>query len=116
MLYATPRRLGLIEGAWGEVSALGAGQSEEEASDESRPYVPDWPRVTIGSNLSLTEHKLEWLQNCLPPNVLEGYKELGANSVIGLGVQSTLLVTIVCIEEERDNRWPRRLLLIIFFV
>lgn len=48
--------------------------------------------MTIESNLSTVDEKLEWLQNCLSPNVLEGYKELGASFVSGLGVQSTLLV------------------------
>lgn len=40
---------------------LRVGQSEEEVSDGSRPYVPKWPYVTKGSNLSTTEEKLEWL-------------------------------------------------------
>lgn len=57
--------------------------------------------MTIESNLSTTDEKLERLLNCLLPNVLEGYKELGASSVIGLGVQSALLVRSVYIEKER---------------
>lgn len=92
MLNATPRRLGWIEGARVETSATRADHSEEETSEGLRQYVPDWPQVTIGSNLSSAEDKLEWLQSYLPPNVLEGYKELWANSVIGLGVQSALLI------------------------
>lgn len=55
------------------------------------------------SNLSMADKKLEWLWNCLPLKVLEGYKELGASSVIGLGVQSALLVRSVCIEEEKGD-------------
>lgn len=92
VLYATPGRLGRIEGARAEANASEADHSEEEASEGLWPYVPDWPRVIMGSNLSSAEDKLEWLQNCFPPNVLEGYKELGANSVIGLSVQSALLI------------------------
>lgn len=52
-----------------------------------QPYVPEWPYVTKSSTLSSAEVKLEWLQNCVPPNVLEGYKEMGTSSVAGLGVQ-----------------------------
>lgn len=103
MLYAAPVRLGLTKGTRLEANASGAGQSEEETSDESRPYVPDWPRVTRGSTLASAEDKLEWLQNCLPPNVLEGYKELGASSVIGLHVQSALLVRSVKKERRRGD-------------
>lgn len=52
-------------------------------------------------NLSIADEKLEWLLNCLLSNVLEGYNELGAGSVIGLGVQSALLVSVLCKEKER---------------
>lgn len=71
--------------------------------------------MTIGSNLSSAEDKLEWLQSYLPPNVLEGYKELWANSVIGLGVQSALLIRGERIERERRNIWLERPLLMICF-
>lgn len=101
VLCLAPERLGWIEGVREEASASGVGRSEEEVGKGSRPYVPDWPRVIMESNLSSADEKLEWLQNCLPPNVLEGYKELWASSVIGLRVQSALLVRSVCMEEER---------------
>lgn len=92
-------RVGRIEGATVGASTSGAAQSEEEASDGSQPYVPNWPRVTRGSNLATAEDKLEWLQNCLLPIVLEEYMELGASSMIDLGVQSALLVRNGCMEE-----------------
>lgn len=41
------------------------------------------------------------MQNCLPPNTLEGYKELDASSVVSIGVQSTLLGAIFAIQEEQ---------------
>lgn len=96
-----PGRLGRIEGEGKESCKPGAGRSEEEVGEGARLYVPDWPRVTIESNLSMADEKLEWLRNCLPPNVLEGYKELGTSSVIGLGVQLALLVRSMCIEGEK---------------
>lgn len=74
---------------------------KEEAGEEARPYVPDWPQVTIESSQSMAYEKLEWLRNYLPPNVLECNKELAAGSVIGLGVQLALLVRILCIKDER---------------
>lgn len=101
MLCAAPRRLGRLEGTRGETSGLGTVPSEEEASDGSQPYIPEWPHVTRGSNLAKAEAKLEWLQKCLSPNVLEGYKEMGASSVICLGVQSALLEAISAIQAER---------------
>lgn len=101
VLCAAPRRLGQVELTRGETNRVGAGHSEEEASDRSQPYVPEWPHVTKGSNLASAEASSEWLQNCLPPNVLEVYKEMGANSVIGLGVQSALLGAISTIQAER---------------
>lgn len=55
------------------------------------------------SNLLTADEKLEWLRNCLLPNVLEGYKKLGPGSVIGIGVQSALLVRIWCIEEKKQE-------------
>lgn len=39
-----------------------------------------------GSNLASMEARLEWLQNFLPSNGLEGYNEMGASLVVGLGV------------------------------
>lgn len=56
--------------------------------------------MTKGLTLASSETREEWLQNCLPPNVLEGYKELGASSIISLGVQSALLGTISAIQAE----------------
>lgn len=53
---------------------------------------PGWSRVFTNSNLGSAEEKLEWLLNCAPPGVSEGYDVLGAGSVIELGVQSALLV------------------------
>lgn len=70
----------------GETSGAGAGHSEEEPSDGSLPYVPEWPHVMKESNLGTTEARLEWLQNCLPPNVIERYKEGGAVAAVSLGV------------------------------
>lgn len=43
-------------------------------------------------NLGSAEEKLEWLLNCVPPRVREGYDTLGAGLVIELNVQSELLV------------------------
>lgn len=54
-----------------------------------------------GLNFASLEARLEWLQNCLPSNVLKRYKELGANSVISLGVQSTLLGALSAVQAER---------------
>lgn len=100
MLCAAPGKLGMIEKEGGELSAVGAGRSEEKVSEVAQPYVPNWPQVTMGSSLSTTDEKKEWLLNCLPPNILEGYKELGTGSVIGLGVQSVLLVRVLYREKE----------------
>lgn len=76
--------------------------------------------MTKGSNLALAKARLEWLQNCLPPNVLEGYTEMGASSVIGLGLQSAVLGAISAIQAERviskqarhlkDWRWMCKIL------
>lgn len=41
VLCPAPGRLDRIQGVGGEASALGAGRSEEEASEGSWPYVPD---------------------------------------------------------------------------
>lgn len=90
-----------MEGTTVEARDSEVGHSEEETSDGSQPYVPEWLHVTRGSNLATSEVKLEWLQNCLSPNVLEGYKKIGATSVIGLGVHSTLLGAISAIQAER---------------
>lgn len=86
VLCAAPGRLGHVELTRGEASGAGTSHSGEEASDGSQSYLPEWPYVTKGSNLATAEAKLEWLRNCLPPNVLEGYKDMGASLVIGLGV------------------------------
>lgn len=101
VLCAAPGRLGRAELTRGEGSEVGVGHSENEVSDGSQPYVPEWPHVTKGSTLATADTKLEWLQNCLPPNLLEGYKEMGTNSVKGLGVQSALLGAISAIQAER---------------
>lgn len=50
------------------------------------------PQVMTESNLSSVEKILDWLLNCVPSGILEGYEMLGAGSVIGLDVLSTLLV------------------------
>lgn len=92
------RRMGLTRG---ENSGAGMVHSEEVASDGSQPYIPEWPHITKGCNLASLEARLEWLQNCLLPNVLEGYKELGTNAVVSLGIQSALLGAISAIQEER---------------
>lgn len=54
----------------------------------------------------MADEKLEWLLNCLPPTVLEGYNMLRAGSVIGLGFQSALLVSVLCKdnEQQRDTK------------
>lgn len=49
------------------------------------------------------DEKIEWLLNCLPPTVLEGYNMLGAGSVIGLGVQSALLESVLCEDKEKQK-------------
>lgn len=54
-----------------------------------------------GSNLASSEVKLEWLQNCLPPSVMEGYKDWGTSSMVGLGVQSALLGVISAMQAEQ---------------
>lgn len=87
VLCAALGRLGQMELTRKEASGLGTGHSEEEPSDGSQLYVPEWSQVMKGSTLATVEAKLEWLQNCLPPNVLEGYKDMEASSIIGLGVQ-----------------------------
>lgn len=63
-----------------------------EGGEEPQPYVPNWPQVTMNSNLPSAEEKLEWLLNCVQPGVSEGYDTLRAGSVIELGIQSALLV------------------------
>lgn len=93
--------MGRIEGEAGESSAAGAAQAEGNEKEEARPYVPNWSRVTAESNLGTADEKLEWLLNCLPPNVLEGYNTFGAGSVIGLGVQSAMLVAISAVQAHR---------------
>lgn len=91
MLFAALGRLGRVEGERGESSPEGAVHLEEEVGKRARPYVPNWTQVTTESNLSPAYEKMEWLLNCLPPTVLDGYNMLGAGSMIGLDVQSTLL-------------------------
>lgn len=86
MLCAVLGNLGRIEGETGESSATGAAQAGSEGDGGALPYMPNWPRVTAESNLSTADEKMEWLLNCLPPPVLEGYNMLGAGSVVGLGV------------------------------
>lgn len=54
-----------------------------------------------GSNLASSEAKLEWLRNCLPPSIMEGYKDWGASSMVGLGVQSPLLGVISAVQAEQ---------------
>lgn len=61
VLCAAPGRLGRMEGTTVEVSGLGVGHSEEETSDGSQSYVPEWPYVRKGSNLATAEAKLGWL-------------------------------------------------------
>lgn len=77
VLCAGPKRLRRIKGERREANAIEMARSEEEAGEEAQPYVPDWPQVMRESNLSSADEKLEWLQNCLPLNVLEGYKDWG---------------------------------------
>lgn len=96
MLCAAPKRLGRLEGEARESSATGAALAEEGGGKGARPYVPNWPRVTAESSLARADEKLEWLLNCLPPNVLESYNTFKVGSVIGLGVQSTVLVSVLC--------------------
>lgn len=95
MLCAVLGRLGRIEGERGESSASGATRSKNEGGKGARPYVPNWPRVTTNSNLSTADEKQEWLLNCLPPTILEAYNMLVVGSVISLGVQSALLVSVL---------------------
>lgn len=92
MLCAAPGRLGRIEGEKGETSGARAAGTGNKEGEGAQPYVPNWPQVTTESNLSSADEKQEWLLNCVPPGVLEGYEMLGEGSVIGLGVQSSLLV------------------------
>lgn len=94
MFSAAPGRLRRIERDRKDPSTTEAALSGEEVGKGARPYASDWPQVTMGSSLSTADENLEWLHNCLPPNVLEGYKELGTGSVIDLGMQSALLVRI----------------------
>lgn len=101
VLCVAPGRLGQMEGTTGEASSSGTGHTDEEASDGSQLYVLEWPLITRGSTLATAEAKLEWMQNCLPLNMLEGYKDMGASSVICLGVQSALLGAILAIQAER---------------
>lgn len=96
MLCAALERLRKIVEEGGESSAAWTGRSEEEVGKKARPYVPNWPQVTMESSMSMVDEKQEWLLNCLRPNILEGYKELGTGSVIDLDIQSTLLVLVLC--------------------
>lgn len=61
VLCAAPGTLGRMEGTTVEASDSELGHSEEETSDGSQPYVPEWVHVTRGSNLATSEVKLEWL-------------------------------------------------------
>lgn len=81
------QRIGRIEGERGEISTTGA-----EGGEDPQPYVPNWPQVTMNSNLPSAKKNLEWLLNCVPSGVSEGYETLRAGSVIELGIQSALLV------------------------
>lgn len=81
------RELERIEGERGEISMAGA-----EGGEEPQLYVPNWPQVTMNSNLPSMEEKLEWLINFVPPGVSERYDMLRAGSVIELGIESALLV------------------------
>lgn len=75
----------------------------------------NWPRVTKGSNLSMTDEKMEWLLNYLPPPVLEGNNVLGAGSVVGLGIQSALLVSVWCeVRGTRKKGAERPVLMVVF--
>lgn len=91
-LCAVLGMLGRIEGERGETSVAGAAGAEDEGGQKPQQYVPNWPQVRTNSNLVLAEEKLEWLLNCVPPGVSEGYDTLGTRSAIKRGVQSALLV------------------------
>lgn len=41
-----------MEGTGGEASGWEVVYSEEEVSDRSQPYIPEWPHVIRGSNLA----------------------------------------------------------------
>lgn len=101
MLCTAPGRLGRVEVKKRESSAAGTAQSEEEGKEGALSYVPNWPQVTIESNFSTADKKMEWLLNCLHPIALEGYNMLGAGLMIGLGVQSALLVSARCKDKEK---------------
>lgn len=53
--------------------------------------------MATNSNLASVEEKLEWLLNCVPSGISEGYDTLRVVPVIELGLQSELLVRR-CIE------------------
>lgn len=59
VVCAAPEKLGWMGLTIRKTSGAGVGQSEEEASDGSQPYVPEWPHVTKGSTLASSEARLE---------------------------------------------------------
>lgn len=74
------------------MSIAGVRGLESEEGGEPQIYVPNWQKVLTNSNLASSEEKLEWLLNCVPSGVSEGYDTLKEGSVIELDVQSALLV------------------------
>lgn len=106
MLCTAPGRLGRVERGRGIKCGRDSLSRRGEEKD-APPYVPNWLRVTVESNLATADEKMEWLLNCLPSNVLEGYNTFGVGCVIGLGVHSVVLVSVLCQTELWTKRWKR---------
>lgn len=68
------------------------------------------------SNLASAEEKLEWLLNCVSPGMSERYDTLRAESVIELGVQSTLLVKSRVDMNVRNDKSKSKLIRFFFCV